>query len=128
MTLFFGIFVIGVYVLNSFLIQGIKKVEAYEYGFWNKILGGEINAEIIVSGSSRALVQFDCRIISQATGKSCFNMGLDGSQMNFQLPLVQSYFLYNQGPKIFIQVVGIDDLSTGEIYEPYQYLPYLDEK
>ncbi len=95
----------------------------------NRIVTGQVNAEIVICGSSRALTHYDPRIIEQATGRSTFNIGLNGSQTDMQLARLQAYLQHNQRPKLVIQNLDPFSLVTShEIYDPAQYLPYLNEE
>jgi hypothetical protein len=43
---------------------------------WNRIVDGTINAEIVISGLSRALTHYDPRTIEERTRLTAFNIGL----------------------------------------------------
>lgn len=116
------------YSIHHMLIAGLRISQADDFQVWNQLLDGQINSEVLILGSSRALVQFDCTVIEGMTRHSCFNLGLDGSMVNLQEPLFQTYLRYNKFPKTVIQVVGLTDLTLGKPYRPYQYIPYLGEK
>jgi len=123
---------IGVALLvlaNQLFIYGLRQVDYDDFGVWNQTVNGEINSDIVCTGSSRTLVHFDPRIIGKELGLTCFNLGLDGSPLNFQLPLLKSYLKHNRPPKILLQGLGVLSVhSRQNIYKAYQYIPYLDEE
>src|SRR5437762_9977279 len=64
--------VILVFALDAMINSGLHRTKTSEFGVWNKIVQGQINADIIISGSSRALTQYDPRIIERTTAYSTF--------------------------------------------------------
>jgi len=126
LAFFFAIlagFAIG---LNGLITLGLRHLKTGQYGVTNRIMRGEINAEIVISGSSRALSGFDPRIIQAATGLSAYNIGRNGSQTDMQLAVLKAYLAHNRKPKIVIH--SLDSFSfaaTHEVYNPAQYVPYL---
>jgi hypothetical protein len=126
---FLAIGIIIAQAVNFMLISGLRVQKTGDYGVFNKIVDGRINAEILITGSSRALVHFASDTISAAMGnKSCFNIGLDGSPLNLQLPYLKTYLKYNNPPSILIQELDITSFQNrSEIHNPMIYLPYLNE-
>ena len=99
-----------------------------EFGVLNKIKSGKINADILISGSSRSFKGINPKVIEEKTGLSCYNISSDGTSLEIQIPKLKMYLNYNKPPKFLIQDVGIlGDNISGKIYEPYKYLPYLDD-
>jgi len=115
--------------VDRLMLYGLHQVDYNDLGVWNRLVTGKINAEILCSGASRALVHFDSEIIGNELGLSCYNIGLDGSPLNFQLPMLKTYFKHNRPPKLLIQSLGIISIETGKhIFRAYQYIPYLNEE
>jgi hypothetical protein len=115
--------------LDRLVDAGLQRVVTGEFGVWNRIVQGSVNAEIIVSGSSRALSHYDPRILQQATGRTAFNIGLNGSQTDMQLARLKTYLRHNRKPALLIH--NLDAFSfqvtRKEVYDPGQYVPYLDQ-
>lgn len=126
------IFIFGflaiVYILGLAINFTIKRITVGEYGVLNKIDGGEINADIIISGSSRALKAVNPIIIQRETGLTCYNIASDGADLGVQLPKLKWYLNRNKKPKILIQdIAQFGDGISNRIYEPFKYLPYLSD-
>ena len=121
-------FLIIIYFLELTINFSIKKINVGEYGVLNKINEGKINAEILISGTSRALKAINPQIITEKTGLSCYNIASDGADLGVQLPKLKWYMKKNQKPKILIQDVSrfCGEISN-TIYEPFKYLPYLSD-
>jgi hypothetical protein len=128
-VLFMAIFAFLVLAINGLLIKGLRKLDIGDYGIWNGIMEGKINAQILITGSSRTLVHFDSDIIHAAIPEmNCYNIGLDGSPINLQLPYFETYLKHNANPQIIIQGLDITLLNARkDIHNPQMYLPYLDE-
>lgn len=126
---FFVFLVLTIFCVHHLIQFGMRRIETGEFGVTNRIVSGRVNAEIVISGSSRALNHYDPRIIQEITGFSSFNIGRNGSQTDMQVAILKTYLQHNKPPKLVIH--NLDSFSfvvTKEIYDPAQYLPYLDEK
>lgn len=126
--LFILIFILLSFNLNRVLVLGLKLRKGGEVKVWNDILGGDINADIIISGASRALTGVNCQQITDETDQSCYNIGLNGNHINLQLERLKIYFKYNSTPKVVVQVVGWSTSGKGEPFFPSKFVPYLDEE
>jgi hypothetical protein len=116
------------FALNGLITVGLWHVKTGQYGVSNRIMRGEINTEIVINGSSRALSSFDPRIIQATTGLGAYNIGRNGSQTDMQLAVLKAYLEHNRKPKIVIQSLdGFSFEATREVYNPAQYVPYLDD-
>ncbi len=121
-------FLIIIYLLELTINFSIKKINVGEYGTLNKINDGKINAEILISGTSRALKGINPKIITEKTGLSCYNIASDGADLGVQLPKLKWYMKKNRKPKILIQDISqFGGEISNTIYEPFKYLPYLSD-
>jgi hypothetical protein len=126
---FFGIFAGLSLALNLLITQGLWHVKTGQYGVSNRLMRGEINTQIVINGSSRALSGFDPRVIQGITGLTAYNIGRNGSQTDMQLAVLKAYLEHNRKPEIVIQ--SLDSFSfeaTREVYNPAQYVPYLRDR
>jgi hypothetical protein len=123
---FFILIALLVCVLNVMITIGLRHVKTGQYGVSNRIMQGRVNAQIVITGSSRALSHYDPRIIELQTGRSAFNLGRNGSQSDMQLAVLRAYLEHNQKPEMVIH--NLDSFSfeaTRQVYDPAQYVPYL---
>jgi len=126
-------FIIGFYLLafmiQSVLMVAIRHINVGDYGVLNKIVDGKINAEILISGTSRAFRGLNPLVISDMTHKSCFNIAADGVNLEIQLPKLKGYLNHNKKPLVIVQDVSpFGGRISKTIYEPYKYIPYLKDK
>lgn len=109
--------------------SGLKKMDESIYADWNKILGGQLNSELLILGSSRGYVSYDPRIIQKTTGLSSFNLSINAGSYNLQGIKFESYLVKNRHPKVIIQNIDLTHFSKSNyIPEEFQFLPYLDNK
>ena len=116
-------------LFNALITSGLRRINTSSFGVWNRIVDGTINAEIVISGSSRALAHYDSRTIEERTGLTAFNIGLNGSQTDMQLARLKTYLLHNKKPSLLIHNLDLFSFQTthGGAYDPGQYVPYLQE-
>ncbi len=125
---FVGILVIACYLLNGMVSTGLRMLTSDEFGAWNEEMQGRVNADIIISGSSRAANHFDPREIAGVTGLTAFNIGRNGTQTDVQLGVLRAYLEHNRKPRIIIQNLdAFTFVTTRELYDPALYVPYIDD-
>ena len=111
------------------LLRGLRLATSAPFVALNKIVNGRINSDILIIGSSRAHVHYDSNIIRSATNRSCFNIGMDGVPLDSHLTLFRTYLSHNRAPDVLLINLDLGSFSISkEICDPYQYVPYLDEK
>ena len=127
-VLFFVLLTGVLFLLDAVINTGLRRLPTGPYGVTNRIVQGRVNAEILISGSSRAARHYDPRVIEAVTGRSAFNIGVNGARIDLQLALLKTYLNHNTKPALVIQNLDLRSfLTTHEIYDPAQYMPYLKE-
>jgi hypothetical protein len=110
------------------ITHGLRSTHTSQFGTLNRVMDGEVNADIVITGSSRAVVHYDPRIIEKSTGLTAFNIGLNGSQTDMQVAFFKAYLKHNRKPKLVVHNLDTFTFVTSkEIYDPAQYMPYLYE-
>src|SRR5215204_5648435 len=87
---FFLLCVAALYVTHQSVDAGLRRIKTSHFGVFNKIVSGDINAEVLITGSSRALAHYDARIVQRSTGYTTFNIGVNGSQTDMQLAVLKT--------------------------------------
>jgi hypothetical protein len=125
---FFCVVLALLYLMNGIINSGLRRIKTSQFGVSNKIVQGQINADIIITGSSRAISHYDPRIIEAVTGHTAFNLGRNGSQTDMQLAVLKTYLAHNRNPKLVLQNLdAFSFVTTREVYDPAQYMPFLDQ-
>lgn len=105
----------------------LKKDNCCNNNTWHRIFEGEVQAEVVVLGTSRAEVHYDTQIIKNITGLKTYNLGLSGTHYNLLKIRWKSYLNHNKKPKILILDLDYNSLLDSEsLFNKFQYLPYLN--
>jgi hypothetical protein len=129
-VVFFALTALAAWQLDFLIDTGMRRIRTAEFGSYNRALYGNLNPEIVVSGSSRAVLQYDPRVLSRVTGRSAFNIGRVGSHVDMQLALLKVFLRRNRPPRLQIQNVDYGSVARTvdrEFYAPVQYAPYIGE-
>jgi hypothetical protein len=126
---FFLLIVVFAFALDHTITSALQKIDTSSFGVWNRIVHGRAGADILITGSSRALNHYDPAVIAAFTGTSSFNIGLNGSQIDMQLARLRTYLAHNPRPRLIIHNLDLYtfQLSHSEVYDPGQYIAYLDQ-
>jgi hypothetical protein len=126
--LFAVIAVVLASALDWAVTSGLHKVRDGNYSEWNDIRDGAAAADVIIQGSSRAWTTFSPAIISESTGMTCYNLGIDGYTLDTQLARYQMFREYNPKPKVIVQALDVFGfVLRDKVYKPVQFLAYLDD-
>jgi len=126
---FFALLAVCAIALHGIIHLGLRRITTSTFGASNRVFDGRVNADILITGSSRAMVHYDPRIIAAATGQRTFNLGRNGSQTDLQVAVLASYLEHNAAPHLLIHNLDLYSfVSSREIYDPAQYLPYLADE
>lgn len=113
--------------------EGLKTSNYREITKWNEVIEGGIDAQILIVGSSRALVHFDCEYIQKVTGKTCYNLGFDGTSYPLQKLMLELYLTKNKIPRKIIWSLDYHMFSEAPDYYgfeqlvPHQENPYVSK-
>lgn len=125
---FFGLIAILAFALNAMINSGLRRIKTSSFGAENQVMQGKVNAQVIITGSSRASSHYDPRVIQEITGRSAFNLGRNGSQTDVQVVVLKAYLEHNRKPELVIHNLdAFSFVTTRETYDPAQYVPYLND-
>ena len=115
------------FAYQSIIDKGLRQHYNDTYGDWIEVYSHNVNHDIVILGSSRAWVQVSPKIIETQTGKSCYNLGLDGARLQMQKTVWKSLLAQKNRPKLIIQVVDYFALNTrSNLYWKERFLPFLN--
>lgn len=115
------------YLLDYMIQEGLKTSNYREVTKWNEVIEGGIDAQILILGSSRALVHFDCEYIQKITGKTCYNLGFDGTTYPLQKLMLELYLSENKIPEKIIWSLDYNTFSEDpDFYGFEQLVPFRD--
>jgi hypothetical protein len=126
--IFFVVFSVVLVAVDQAIKMGMRRIKTSAFGASNRAMAGQVNADIVISGSSRALTHYQSKIIEDITGRRTFNIGRNGSQTDMQLAFLKAYLKNNRKPELVIHNLDLFSFQTSkEIYDPAQYMPFLDQ-
>ena len=115
--------------MELIITSGLRSSEARLFKSWNQILKGDVNADVIIIGNSRAYRSFNPIVMSDILKSTVWNLGMDAYSFNINKWKYDAYIKYNKKPKLIIINVDHATLSKSSIgYERKQFLPYLKEE
>ena len=114
--------------LDYAISNGLYQMDDYRFMSWRDIGEGNINADILIMGNSRALSHFEPWTIDSITGMSCYNIGLVGYPINVEVMKYNYYRLHNAKPKLIIlqmDYLTLQCLSAPHQHQSEQFLPLI---
>ena len=114
--------------LDYMVSKGLYRMDDYRFMSWREIEEGNINADILIMGNSRALSHFEPWTIDSITGMSCYNIGLGGYPINVEVMKYNYYRLHNAKPKLIIlqaDYLTLRCLSAPHQHQSEQFLPLI---
>ncbi len=91
---------------------------------WYDLMHGNIDADVIIMGNSRAWVQYHPMILDSILGVSTYNIGMEGSAVNRQVHKYNLFRKHNRKPKVILQNIDLFSFDYIVGLEREQFLPY----
>ncbi|MDO9553102.1 hypothetical protein [Rhodonellum sp.] len=122
----------GVLLSLIFFIFSFIFLKVVDFGLKKERLGwikeGNVNAEVLILGSSRAYRHFNSDFLSKTLGMKFFNLGYDASGLETQLVLLEYYLKNNATPKIIVWEYNYGFLNFDpNVYEYIDLIPLVDD-
>lgn len=115
-------------VLHIAATAAFRNMRKGAFGEFNRVARGEVNADLVVSGSSRAALHYDTKQLTAATGLHTFNLGRIGARAEVHHGILSHYLRHNRKPRLLIVNADLNTLGFDpSLYQPIQYTPYLDD-
>lgn len=117
------------FILDFFVSENLKKDKrSYtgELDIWENILHGDIQADIFIYGSSRAVEQIDPEVLERCLGKTAYNFGFSGQKSDLQL--VRNRLIQEKLSKPEYIIYSLDSFMLMESEGPTtkeQFYPYM---
>lgn len=130
-SIFFVVVYAAAWGLDYTISKGLYEMDDYRFISWSEILSGEINADLVIMGNSRALSHFEPWTIDSICSISSYNLGLGGYPINVETMKYNLYCAHNIRPKYIVQQVDyytISMLSAPHQHQSEQFLPLIYDK
>ncbi|MGL2988094.1 hypothetical protein ACSVH5_10895 [Flavobacterium sp. RSSA_27] len=92
-----------------------------------QLIKGEIQADVLILGSSRAAHNILAEDLSNLTKQKAFNLGFRGTSVDFHLQLLQWYLAHNAVPKTIIYTADVPFMFDRDVlkYRTDLLLPFV---
>ena len=77
------------------------------YEDWNCLFEGEINSELLILGSSRAVMCYSPQVLDSILGIRSYNLGIHASAVNHDIARYNIYRDYNPKPKVIVHNIDL---------------------
>ncbi|MCY7292664.1 MAG: hypothetical protein LH615_10855 [Ferruginibacter sp.] len=122
---FFVLFLFGCYLLDYIICTGLKKTEEYYFQTWTNIVESKINADVLISGNSRAFNNYCPQILDTILQVNAYNIGIGGYPFDAQYLRYRLYEKYNKKPQLIIQNIDFGTLKHYDFgHEREQVFPF----
>jgi len=96
-----------------------------DYGSLNRMYQGLINADIVALGSSKIYLSINPEVLQQTTGKTAWNLGMDGSKFEQHYFTLEEYLLHNTHPQAVIFEANLETLDPAFLrFKTGLFYPY----
>ncbi|OOQ57446.1 hypothetical protein [Mucilaginibacter pedocola] len=125
---FFVISLLLAFAWQWVIDSGLRKSAYSEnYKEWYDIYNGNIKADIIFQGSSRARAHFSPYAFENAFKLDAYNLGINASSFSMQQYRFKEFLKYNKKPRYLIQAVDHLLLGSPGYVDNAQFIPYLNK-
>lgn len=119
--------IVLLYGFEYVVTKGLTKTGYSLYGEWNELNDGGIDADLVVMGSSRAVVHVSPFIIDSLLAVNSYNLGLNGFNFLMHKNRLDFYLEKNNPPKYIVHCLDVHALEKKEeLFQDIQFLPYLN--
>lgn len=117
------------FLFQHIVDKGLQKSRYYYFSEWNDLFDGKINADLLITGASRAWVQVSPKILDSTLHINSYNLGIDGTTFKIQYARFRMYLQHNKKPKYVLQEVGYTStlVKSTQLPATQQFLPYLND-
>lgn len=126
MLVLFGLILGGLSVLTDcFISYRLRHSQSREFKAWGDIYLNELHNDVLISGGSRAWVQYDPMVLDSVLGCNAWNIGIDGSSINRQIIRYNTYCrVQGHAPKLLIQNIDFATIGFTQDLEREQFFPF----
>jgi hypothetical protein len=128
LTFFFALLLGVIVALDRSISSGLRKIKTSNIGSVNTFMNGRCETDILVCGSSRALVHYDPAALHETTGRRAYNIGRNGGHIDVQLFTLRAFLARNPTPKVVVLNLDIHSLLPSEellFSDILPFVPYL---
>ena len=117
---------IPLYIADHLLTKDYRSRDYYPFSTWTDLVDGQLNSDLWILGSSRALHQYNPKIFDNNLNVSCYNLGCNAQFLFLDLQCYEIAKAYNPKPKYILLDIAWPSLTMEEApISLYFYMPYI---
>ncbi len=125
-AIFFVPLILFMFLADLLFSHYLRNSRDGEYSVWNDIYDGKVNADVVIYGSSRAMVHFNPAVIRDSLHVNAYNLGINGHNFWLQYFRHKQLMKNNKAPRFVIHSVDVFTLvKRKDLFEMEQFLPYM---
>lgn len=130
-SIWLGIVFVLAIIVDYVVTTGLRKTDIRKYAVWNDIYNSNIEADLLVVGSSETWTGYNTYILDSLLGVSSYNIAIDGHGFRYQKLRYETFCRFNNKPKTI--VVNLDypgslGSNEGYAYEREQFFPFVCDR
>lgn len=121
-------FLLLLFTVSRIVDKGLRKNHNDWYATWNNIYSSNIESDVLIMGSSRAVVHVSPPILDSILHRQSYNFGQFGWLFLLQNCRFKVFLEHNPKPKIIIQTLDISTLDKHPtLPTPKEFAPYFND-
>lgn len=124
LLLFIIPFVIVLSIIDFTYSKIAARTNNFELETWRDLMEGNIDADVIINGNSRAVYQISPQILDSVLGVNTYNIGMDGGPANRHIHKYNVFIKYNHKPRVIIQNIDCLTMLYKVGYNREQFFPF----
>ena len=124
LLLFIIPFGILLYAIDFTYSKIAARTNYFQLETWHDLMEGNIDADVIINGNSRAVYQINPLILDSVLSVNTYNIGMDGGPANRHIHKYYVFRKYNRKPRVIIQNIDCLTMLYNVGYNREQFFPY----
>lgn len=110
--------------------KGLRTANLRKYAVWNDILNSDVNADLLILGSSETWCGYDPHVFDSVLNCNSYNFGIVGHRFKYLFMRYETYRRLCPKPKaVLINLALVDAFGAEENqYEREQFFPFFNDR
>lgn len=131
LLIWIGLVLIIAFAVDFVVSAGLRKTDIRKYAVWNDIYKSNIDADLLVMGSSETWTGYNTYVLDSMLGVNSYNIAIDGHGFRYHKLRYETLCRYNNKPRTIIMNLdypGTLGADEGYAYEREQFFPYICDR
>ena len=123
-ALFSVLAVLCLYAGDYLFSQRVQQTNQIVFEGWDNLMHGRIDADLVIIGSSRAVLQVNPAVLDTVLNVPTYNLGALGSNVDLHLAKYHLFRTYNRKPAAIVHCLDVISMQPSVPYQREQYFPW----